>query len=182
MSPTQSAARRAVLALLGRMTSGRLHLVEPSGRTHAFGPGGTPEARVEVRDPKFWTALLRGSRGLAESYVDERWTTPDLVAVVRVAARNVQGLDELRRRGSAVRAPYQQVAGVRRRNTIARSKQDIHAHYDLGNDLYGLMLDETMMYSAGVFASEDTPLRDASIAKLELVCDKLGLGPDDHVL
>ena len=44
------------------------------------------------------------------------------------------------------------------------------------------MLDETMMYSAAYFETPETSLQDASIAKLELVCDKLDLRPGDHVI
>ena len=64
----------------------------------------------------------------------------------------------------------------------ARSRRDISAHYDLGNDLFELMLDETMMYSCAYFPRREMTLGEASVAKLELVCDKLSLKPDDHVL
>ena len=63
-----------------------------------------------------------------------------------------------------------------------RSREDIAAHYDLGNDLFELMLDETMMYSGAIFERRDMTLAEASRAKLERICDKLDLGPSDHVL
>jgi cyclopropane-fatty-acyl-phospholipid synthase len=183
MTRPEAAARRIVLGILSRLGTGTLTLREPDGRTHRFGPGGTLAAEVELHDPRVWTALMRGGRGLAESYADGRWDSPDLVGVIRLAARNATGLDEARRRLAPLRKPYRRLTGaVGRSNTAAQSRTDIHAHYDLGNDLFELMLDDTMMYSAGSFATPDTSLRDASIAKLELVCDKLGLGPDDHVL
>jgi len=68
------------------------------------------------------------------------------------------------------------------RNTRAGSRRNISAHYDLGNDFFRLMLDETMMYSCAVFERADMPLADASRAKLDLVCRKLDLGPANHVL
>ena len=67
------------------------------------------------------------------------------------------------------------------RNTPQRSRKDIAAHYDLGNELFELMLDPTLMYSCGLFEHRDATLEEASIAKLEMVCDKLELGPRDHV-
>lgn len=182
LTPTQSAARRAVLALLGRLSTGRLELLEPDGRRHQLGPGGEPFAVARVNDPQAWVALLSGSRGLGQSYTDGLWDSPELTDVVRLAARNVQGLDEIRRRMQAVRVPYQHLRGLRGRVTKAQGRRDIHAHYDLGNDLFELMLDETMMYSAGSFSSPDHTLRDASLEKLELVCDKLDLRPEHHVL
>ncbi|HYF28673.1 MAG TPA: cyclopropane-fatty-acyl-phospholipid synthase family protein [Baekduia sp.] len=183
MTPTQTLARTAVLALLARLRDGGLELVEPGGSRHVLGgAGGEPRARIEVRDPRFWPALRRGSRGLASAYVDGWWETPDLTAVIGVAARNAGALDEARRRLAPLRVPYQHLTGVRGRITRGRSREVIDAHYDLGNDFFELMLDDTMMYSAGSFATPATTLRDASVAKLELVCDKLGLGPGDHVL
>ena len=69
-----------------------------------------------------------------------------------------------------------------RSNTPRRSRKDIAAHYDIGNDLYERMLDPTMMYSCAVFPHREASLEDAAIAKLELVCEKLDLGPGDHLL
>ena len=182
MRSAERTARQLVLSVLERISTGRLVVQEPGGHRHAFGPGGEPQASIRVRDPGAWTALLRGSRGLAESYVDGLWDSPDLTAVVRVAARNLQGLDAWRRRLAPARVPFQRLRAVGRRTTLARAREDIHAHYDLGNDLFELLLDETMMYSCGAFATPETSLRDAQIAKLELVCDKLDLGSGDHVL
>ena len=182
MTRTQNASRAAVLALLGRLRDGRLEIREPGRPPLRLGSGDAPCAIVDVRDPRAWPALLRGSRGLASSYIDGHWDSPDLVAVIRVAARNMSALDAARRRAAAVRVPWQYVTGVRGRITPHRSREVIDAHYDLGNDLFELMLDDTMMYSAGAFADPAASLRDASIAKLELVCDKLGLGPGDRVL
>jgi cyclopropane-fatty-acyl-phospholipid synthase len=67
------------------------------------------------------------------------------------------------------------------RNTPGRSREDIAAHYDLGNDLFELMLDETMMYSSAVFERREMTLAEASRAKLERICAKLDLEPSDHV-
>ena len=110
------------------------------------------------------------------------WDTPDLTAVIRVAARNVDGIDRVRRRLAFVRVPYQRMRAAFLRNTPTRSRKDIAAHYDLGNELFSRMLDPTLMYSCAVFEDGDVSLEQASIAKLETVCDKLDLGPADHVL
>jgi cyclopropane-fatty-acyl-phospholipid synthase len=174
--------RSLVLRLLARLRSGSLALTDIDGTVHRFGPGGEPSASVTIRDPRAWSALLHGSRGLAESYVDGWWECDDLVALIRVAARNASALDRARERFRGIRVPYQWLRGQRRRNTAVRARSDIRAHYDLGNDLFEVMLDETMMYSAGVFLEPRATLYDASIAKLELVCEKLALGPEHHVV
>jgi cyclopropane-fatty-acyl-phospholipid synthase len=137
---------------------------------------------VVVHSPRLWPALARGGKGLAESYVEGLWDSPDLTAVFEVAARNLAGIDELRRRLTPVREPYQRARALWVRNTPARSRDDISKHYDLGNDLFGLMLDETMMYSSAIFERRDMTLADASRAKLERLCDKLDLLQSDRVV
>ena len=175
-----SAARRICLGLLARMPHGELTFVE-RGRTVTVG-NGEPRAAVHIHTERAWRALLHGSRGLAEAYADGWWDADDLAAVIRVAARNAPVLDSWRRRAAPARLPIQALRGIRRANSRARSRRDIAAHYDLGDDLFGLMLDETMMYSAAYFPSAGASLLDASRAKLELACEKLSLGPGDHVL
>jgi cyclopropane-fatty-acyl-phospholipid synthase len=170
--------RRLVLGVLAQMREGSLTVVEGGRRTELG--RGAPHATVDVHSPRFWRALLRGSRGLAESYADGLWDSPDVTALIRLAARNAAQLDEPRRRLTPLREPYQRLRAVR--NTPRRSRQDIAAHYDLGNELFELMLDPTMMYSSARFTRPHMTLEEASIAKLDLVCDKLALGPDDHVL
>jgi len=176
----QTVARGLACALLERIESGQLTLVE-NGNRRVFG-SGSPQATVVVRDPRVWTALRKGGKGLAESYVDGWWDSPDVTAVIEVAARNLHGIDELRRRLTPVREPWQRGRAFLQRNTPLRSRDDIAAHYDLGNDLFELMLDDTMMYSAAIFDRRDQPLEAASRAKLDRICDKLDLQPSDHVL
>jgi cyclopropane-fatty-acyl-phospholipid synthase len=176
----EAAARSVALGVLGRLRAGRLTVVE-DGVARRFG-AGPPEATIVVRSPRLWPTLLHGSRGLAEAYRDGLWDSPDLTAVVRVAARNVGAFDELRRRTAVVRDPYQRTRLMLRRNTPLRSRRDIAAHYDLGNDLFELMLDPTMTYSCALFEHPDMSLEEASTAKLEAVCAKLGIGRSDHVV
>jgi cyclopropane-fatty-acyl-phospholipid synthase len=174
-------ARFVAERFLRRIRTGQLVVVE-DGRRRAYG-SGPPVATVHVRSPRLWRKLLRGSRGLAESYVDGLWDSPDVTAVVRLAARNVEGIDRLRRRLAPLRAPFQRVFGVLlRTQTRRRAKRSIAAHYDLGNALFELMLDPTMMYSCAVFERPGMTLEEASLAKLERVCERLQLGPDDHVV
>ncbi len=173
-------ARSIAMALFRRIRVGQLTVIE-DGRETVFG-SGAPQATVHVHSPRAWPQLLRGSRGIGSSYMEGLWDTPDLTAVIRVAARNVEGIDEVRRRLTFVRAPFQRARAAFMRNTPRRSRKDIAAHYDLGNELFELMLDPTLMYSCAVFERRETTLEQASIAKLELVCEKLDLGPRDHVV
>jgi cyclopropane-fatty-acyl-phospholipid synthase len=177
---TTRLARRIAFAFLRRIGAGQLTIVE-GGERHVFGLG-PPTATVQVRSPAVWPKLLRGSRGLAQSYIDGLWESPDVTAVIRLGARNVAGIDRLRSRLAPFRSPFQRAFSLVARNTRRRSRRDIAAHYDLGNELFQLMLDPTMSYSSAIFTHPEVSLEEASVAKLERVCDQLRLGPSDHLL
>lgn len=177
-------ARAVVLGLLERTRGGVLVLVEGDRRLELGDAGAASALRatVTVRSPRIYRQLLRGSIGLAESYVERLWECDDLAALVRIAARNAGSFDRLRRRLLPAFAWPQRLARRLVRNTPARSRRQIAAHYDLGNDLFELMLDETMLYSCAVFSAPRMTLADAQEAKLDRVCQKLGLSSDHHVL
>jgi cyclopropane-fatty-acyl-phospholipid synthase len=174
-------ARLIVLRMLRGIRGGALTIVEGSERL-TFGELTELRVTLEVHSPSFYRALLRGSVGLCESYMDGLWECADLVALTRLAALNVRFLDNLRRVLAPVLIPLQRWMRWLRRNTIGRSRKQIAAHYDLGNELFALFLDPTMMYSCAVFEKPQSTLEEASLAKLQRVCDKLDLGPADHVL
>ena len=108
--------------------------------------------------------------------------SPDPTAVVRVAARNARALDRMRARLAPLLIPAQRVRGSINANTRRRRRRDIAAHYDLGNELFELLLDPTMTYSCALFERPGMSLHEASLAKLERVCQKLDLRPSDRVL
>jgi cyclopropane-fatty-acyl-phospholipid synthase len=171
-------ARLLSAALLNRLREGRVELVE-GRRRRAFGP---PDARlaatVRLHDERFLSALPRGSLALAETYADGSWDSDDLVTLVRVGARELPRLDRWRR----PLAPLLRALTRVPRNTREGARRHVAAHYDLGNDMFRLFLDDTMTYSCAFFESPEASLREAQEAKLDRVCRKLELGPDDHVL
>jgi cyclopropane-fatty-acyl-phospholipid synthase len=171
-------ARFASMPLLRRVREGRIEIAG-GGRVRRFGPEAAPlHARVSVHDPVFWHALPRGSRALAEAYAAGHWDCDDLVALARIGAREMPRLDRWRRPLS----PLQNLLTRVPRNTRDGARRHIAAHYDAGNDLFRLFLDETMTYSCALFEPPELSLREAQEAKLDRICRKLELGPDDHVL
>ena len=177
-------ARMLVLGVFSRMRRGELIVTERS-RQMRFGGIDARHAlstQLHVHSPRFYRSVLRGSLGLSESYVEGLWDSDDLVALTRIAALNVGALDALRRVLAPVLVPLQRLGGWLARNTPARSRKQIAAHYDLGNELFAQFLDRTMMYSCAVFESPATTLEEASLAKLRRICETLRLKPDDHVL
>jgi cyclopropane-fatty-acyl-phospholipid synthase len=175
-------ARRFMFRLFSRIRNERLEIVD-GGRRFAFGGADAAlRAEVVVASPEAWRRILRGSTGLAESYVDGMWDVDDMVALIRLAARNMQGLDRVRRQWHPIMRIGQQLADMVPRNDRDGSRRNISAHYDLGNSLFSLFLDPTMTYSCALFESPDVSLEHAQLAKLERVCQQLRLGPDDHLL
>ena len=177
---TGRVSRWMVSILLRRIRIGGLVVVEDGAR-RVYG-AGAPTATVYLHCPGVWAMLLRGSRGLAEAYAQGLWDSPDLVALIRLAARNAAGLDRLRARLAPVRWPLQRAAGLLAPGTQRRARRDIAAHYDLGNELFARMLDSTLSYSCAIFACPGMTLEQAQVAKLERVCEKLALGAQDRVI
>ena len=175
--------RRLVLAVIGRLGQGRIEFVE-EGRITAIGkPGAEPSARVEVRSKRAWRRMLRGSTGMAEGYMLGEWDCDDLVTLGTIAALNLPQLDRMKRRFRFVLWPFQKLGPLMPRTTRRRGKKQIAAHYDLGNDLFSLFLDESMNYSSAVYrGDENETLEEAQIAKMDQIADQLDLGPDIHLL
>ena len=175
-------ARRAALKLLERTRGGALELLEGDRRLEFGDPGAELRARVEVRDPRAYAAAMRGSIGLGESFVDGMWTSEDPVAVVRLACRNLSALDKVRGRLQPLVGPLQRAMALVPANTRGAAARHIAAHYDLGNPLFESFLDERMMYSCAYFETPAASLEQAQLAKLERTCERLDLGPGDHLV
>ena len=179
---TAAIARRGVLRLLSGIRGGRIE-VDEGGRRFAFGPADAAlRATVRVDDPRAYCWMLRGSTGLGEGFVDGLWTTDDLVALIRIACRNLAMLDRWRGRAHAVLAPFARALSLVPRNTRAGAARNIAAHYDLGNALFESFLDPRLMYSCAYFEEPGASLERAQLAKVERICSRLGLAPGDHLL
>jgi cyclopropane-fatty-acyl-phospholipid synthase len=176
-------ARRAVRAGLSRIEQGSLTFVE-GGERETFGPADSPlAATIVVDDPRLYRLLaLRGPLGGAEAYLEGLWRCDDPTAVVRILARNRTALEALEGGLARLARPGLRALHALRRNTRGGSRRNIAAHYDLGNEFFSLFLDPTLTYSCGIFEHAGATLEEASVAKYERACRRLGLGPGDHVL
>jgi cyclopropane-fatty-acyl-phospholipid synthase len=180
MSGTVS--RSAVSGILGRVRSGRIEVVE-GARSRVFGPEDADlRATVTLHDPAAWRGPLRGSVGLGEGYVDGLWETDDLVSLMRIAARELRQLDGVRGLVARPRGLLHRMRGLVPENTRTGARRNISAHYDLGNDLFSSFLDERMIYSCAFFPRQGAGLEEAQLAKLDRICERLRLGPDNHLL
>ncbi len=176
---------RTLLTWLERLTHGRLELHLPDGSALAFGSTapGEGHATLQVHDEALFSRVLaRGDIGLAESYLDGEWDSPDPAALLTVLARNRAVLSR------AVYGSWRALLAARlrhlwRRNSRAGSRRNIMAHYDLGNAFYAQWLDPTMNYSSALFepgTGDDLAL--AQHAKVQRALSQLNARPGEHVL
>ncbi|MEY4762654.1 MAG: hypothetical protein RLZZ200_2510, partial [Pseudomonadota bacterium] len=179
-------ARRGLLHRLARLRDGELRL-HADGETLRFGARTARcglSVNLTVRDPQFWSlSAFGGTVGAGEAYINGHWRCDDLTALVRIMVLNRHVMEDmegsLATRGSAL---LRRLLHWANRNSRSGSARNIAAHYDLGNELYKLMLDDTMAYSCGIFLDDEATLQEASIAKFDAACRKLALTPNDHLV
>jgi cyclopropane-fatty-acyl-phospholipid synthase len=182
--PLIAMVRGGLLDIIDRITWGCIEVHDARGsRTLGSRDNPGPRVSVQVHDEDFWGYMgLGGSIGAGQSYFLGLWDTDDLVDLVRILVRNRFTLDRMDRGFSQIGMRAYRWFHERRENTVEGSRSNISAHYDLGNDFYELMLDRTMMYSSAIYPHADADLQTAQEHKLDVICDKLLLGPDVHLL
>lgn len=178
-------AKGLLLSLLGKLHRGRLHIRDGPQRL-TFGDrswDGDLEAEITVRHSRFYSkTVFGGSVGAGEAYMSGHWSADDLTAVFRIVLLNRDLFLGLDRGLARVKAPVYKLFHLLHRGSKKKSRSNITAHYDLGNAFYALFLDETMAYSCGIFETQSSTLKEASLAKFDRICRKLALSPADHVL
>ena len=174
-------ARRTALGLLSRLRTGHVVVKDALGEHHA---GDRTEAPVTIRvhDAAAYRHWLAGSAGVGESYALGEWDTDDLTALLRVLVRNLGPIEAVADRWYRLTNPVIDPVRRRRRPDLDRDRVNIRTHYDLGNDFFASFLDPTVTYSSAVFEHPGQDLQAAQEAKLDRLCRKLDLGPDDHLV
>jgi cyclopropane-fatty-acyl-phospholipid synthase len=176
--------KRAIIGRLSTLQYGSLTVIDADD-CRRFGEvrSGEPHLTLTIHDPAAWVDIaFSGGLGAGEAYMAGRWHCDDLTALAQLFLRNPQVLYGLSRGPGRAMSLVHKLWHALRRNTLQGSRKNIAAHYDLGNDMFALFLDETMMYSCAVFENPQASLQQASIEKLERVCRKLELRPGDHLL
>jgi cyclopropane-fatty-acyl-phospholipid synthase len=187
-STSLPATARILFTLLERMDFGALTLTTPDGITRRFGPGGAVgaldgEVDLTLRDWKLCGDVLTGGDvAFAEAFMDDRWETSDLTALLTLIALNQRAL-EVAFYGRWWRQLVFRAKHLLRSNTKRRARRNVVAHYDLGNDFYGLWLDSTMSYSSALFGGDlSGSLASAQEAKYERVLQQLTPKEGAHLL
>jgi len=170
-------------SMLKGMNTGRIDFVLPDGR-HFRAEGAKPGhvAEVHIHNNDLFARLIReGDLGFCDAYLDEWWSTPDLQAFMDwVHADNDAIYDGFP--GMGLVRNFEKFRFWLQRNHREQAKKNISYHYDLGNDFYGLWLDETMTYSSALFETGQESHEAAQIAKYASMVDEMGVNAGDHIL
>jgi cyclopropane-fatty-acyl-phospholipid synthase len=169
--------------LANRLGVGSLTVKTPSGmRIAHVGEKPGPDAELVLHR---WRGLRRllfnGDVGFADSYIDGDWSTPDLTAVIELAALNTEQI-EVHAEGTWLARRWRKLEHVLNANTKRGARRNIQAHYDLGNDFYAAWLDRGMSYSSALFRRPDVSLEDAQTEKQNRIMSLLNIAPGMRVL
>ncbi|MEE2025194.1 MULTISPECIES: cyclopropane-fatty-acyl-phospholipid synthase family protein [Alkalimonas] len=176
-------SRRVVLNFIARLQHGFIRITEGSQLLEFGDKSADLHVTIRVQDPAFYRKMLSsGSIGAAEGYVEGAWSCDQLTDLVRIFARNLTVLDQMDSNWTRLSRPWLKLLNLRNSNSKRQARKNISAHYDLGNAMYRLFLDESMMYSSAVYPTADASLEQAQQHKLELLCQRLQLCADDHLL
>ena len=181
--PGRAWARRLLMSKLKEFPKGKILWLENGEQLELGTAEGPPSVTLTVHDDRVYPKVLFGGAvGAAEAYMAGLWSTDDLTATLRLFLENRQILLSLDRGLGRVVAPISAFVHFLRANTRKGSRQNIAAHYDLSNEFFELFLDPWMMYSSAIFEHEHQDLDEAAVAKMDRLCRKLKLGPEDHLL
>ena len=176
-------ARWLLFRLLGDLQQGSLTVREGNQTFHFGDASAALHADVEVLSSSVYRRLLTGgSLAAAEAWMDGEWETHQLTTLLHILALNSKTLGRLESGFRLLGKPVERLRHWMRRNHRQQARENIAAHYDLGNTFYAQFLDEELLYSSALFTSPDQDLTAAQQAKMARLCDQLSLTPDDHLL
>lgn len=178
-------AKKIFLTKFSELTHGRITVIE--GHTeYSFGTDDETfplHATIVVHEASFYSdVIFGGTIGSGEAYMARSWDCNELTDLVRIILRNEHVLNSLDGGFGKLMQPLNKAFHFLHRNSLSGSRKNIEAHYDLGNDMFELFLDPTMMYSSGIFENAEASMEQASTAKLDRICQKLQLNENDHLL
>lgn len=176
--------KQQLLRLLSGLPKGRLIIEDDEIVSFGEAPDvAAITAKIVInRRAAYRYLLLGGSIGAGESYMQGDWSSPDLLALMRLMAANIEFINGIHGSRLMLQRLAEKFWHWLNRNTRRRARQNISAHYDLSNDFFALFLDTNMMYSAAVFPTAESGLEEASRHKVDLICRRLQLKETDHLL
>ena len=184
-APQSSFSKKLILRWLDGFSKGHLTLIDGNERLEfdESKQQATIHATIKVNHARaYWHILKNGTLGAGESYMNGDWSSDDLTNVIELMVANMDALQNLNGKRGVVAKTLSLITRVINANSLLGSRRNIAAHYDLGNDFFKLFLDPTMMYSSAIYQHQSQSLQEASVNKLQRICEKLDLQPSDHLL
>ena len=188
VSKAKTIYEKIVMSMLSRFTKGELHLELHNGESLIIGHGNGLKVDIKINNSNFYKkCVLYGDIGFGESFCDGDWESSNLTNVVRWIIQNVEtsGVmsgSKVKNIATNILGQVNRVSHIFNKNSKKGSQSNISYHYDLSNDFYELMLDETMSYSCGIFKDQETSLHEAQVNKLSHLCNDLDIHSGDHIL
>ncbi len=173
----------AVFGMMKHLKKGSCNIVLPDGRIfRAAGAEAGYDATIEIHNPDVFARTIReGDMGFCEAYLDGSWSTPDLMAFMDLIHDDAEGVYD-GFPGQFILRSFEKLRFWMQGNSKKQARKNISYHYDLGNDFYGLWLDDTMTYSSAKFDGPEQSLEAAQINKYRSMVDEMGVQAGDHVL
>ncbi|WP_213716488.1 SAM-dependent methyltransferase [Cedecea lapagei] len=176
-------ARWLLFRLLSGIEQGSVTVREGSQAFHFGDTTASLSAGVQVNSPRvYWRVLTGGSLAAAEAWMDGDWETEELTPLLQILALNRRVMGRLENGFRLLGKPVERFRHWTRRNHREQARENIAAHYDLGNTFYSLFLDQELLYSSALFASDEQDLVQAQRAKMARLCEQLTLKASDHLL
>ncbi|MRS91771.1 methyltransferase domain-containing protein [Enterobacteriaceae bacterium RIT714] len=176
-------ARWLLFRLLGELQQGSLTVREGNQTFHFGDASAALHADVEILSSAVYRRVLTGgSLAAAEAWMDGEWETHQLPTLLQILALNGKALGRLESGFRLMGKPVERLRHWSRRNHRQQARENISAHYDLGNTFYAHFLDDELLYSSALFTTPDQDLTAAQQAKMARLCDQLALTPADHLL
>ncbi|HDS9360654.1 TPA: class I SAM-dependent methyltransferase [Enterobacter chengduensis] len=176
-------ARWLLFRLLSGLRGGSITVREGAQTFHFGDSASALRAQVQIVSPRVYPRLLAGgSLAAAEAWMDGDWETDELTALLHILALNGDVLGRLEKGFRLLGRPVERLRHWTRRNSRAQARENIAAHYDLGNAFYARFLDGELLYSSALFTDDKQDLTAAQRAKMARLCDQLALAPGDRLL
>lgn len=178
------ARARMVLNVAMGLPRGALTVQTPEGNLFRVGGNGPgPEAHIVLRNWRLPSRAFSGATiGVAESYMDGDWESPDVTSFLELFVVNEDAGEQVAGGANWFVTAIQRLRHWLNENTRTGSQRNISAHYDLGNRFYEQWLDPSMTYSSALYSTGANDLESAQIEKFRALAHDTGIGPNDHVL
>ena len=175
--------KNLILSQFRKINHGCIILNEGNKKIIFGDQGSSLKVEVNIYSDEFYIlAGSGGDLGIAEAYAAGYWDADDMVKLIQIVIKNQEVQKSLEGGLAKLISPINRYIHRSRRNTVSGSKENIVAHYDLSNEFFQTWLDKSMTYSCAIFEPEDLSLFDASREKLDRICRKLNIQPEDHVV